>query len=89
MFVFQEVSIKMENFVMDSVLLSAMIMNFIVPNQRIQKLDVRSLQLVSIKQLISTENSVLTNNVPLYALKLSFIVKVLVFCWVVRKRTSV
>ena len=89
MFVFQEVLIKMENFVMDSVLLSAMIMNFIVPNQRIQKLDVHSLQLVSIKQLISTENSVLTNNVPLYALKLSFIVKVLVFCWVVRKRTSV
>ena len=74
---------------MDSVLLSAMIMNFIVPNQRIQKLDVRSLQLVSIKQLISTENSVLTNNVQLYALKLSFIVKVLAFCWVVRKRTSV
>ena len=74
---------------MDSVLLSAMIMNFIVPNQLIQKLDVHNLQLVSTKLLISTESSVLTNNAQLYALKLSFTVKVLVFCWVVRKRTSV
>ena len=89
MFVFQEVSIRTENFVMDSALLSAMITNFIVPNQLIQKLDVHNLQLVSIKPLISTVNSVLTNNVQLYASKLSFIATVPVFYWVARKKISV
>ena len=89
MFVFQEVSIRTEIFVMDSALLSAMITNFIVPNQLIQKQDVHKLQLVSTKPLISTVNSVLTNNVQLYALKLSFIAKVPVFYWVARKKTSV
>ena len=80
MFVFQEVSIRTEIFVMDSALLSAMITNFIVPNQLIQKLDVHNLHLVSIKPLISTVNSVLTNNVQLYALRLSSIVTVQESC---------